>query len=197
MNLTASTEPLFRFDADRHVYTLNGERRPSISQMLKDGGLVDATFMTEEGRARGSAVHRLTADYDLGAIEDPASVTSLYKGWLLAHVAAMKVLKPDILEVEEPHMHPRYEFGGRPDRVAKLWGLLCTLEGKTGGRERWHPIQTALQAILIAHRFGLKPDQVGRYCVYIQSNGKFKVERHINAGDFTRAQALIREFCPS
>lgn len=191
-----STDLAFRFDADRHLYFLGDQVRPSISQMLKAGGLVDGhEFMTEEGKVRGTAVHRLTADYSLGAIEDVVSSTSKYKGYLLAYQAAMSRLQLEVLEVEEPQMHPVYRYGGRSDLVGRLWGLLSVIETKSGGKERWHPIQTALQAMLTAHRYGLKPHQVGRYALYIQETGRYSLERHVNPGDFNKAEDLAREFC--
>lgn len=126
----------FRFDSLNHEYIelQTGVVLPHITGMLEATGWIDDTWYEEEDRERGTAVHRLTADYDLGAIEDPADVSSRYKGWLLAHVAAMAIMRPTILAVEQPLVHPTLKFGGRPDRIVIAYGARGVLELKSGQR---------------------------------------------------------------
>ena len=148
---------VFRFDAGVHRYTAGdtGEHLPSVTQMLKATGHIETTWMTEAGRDRGTAVHALTAAYDLAAL-DLARCVSPFKGYLMGHVHAMQVLRPELLAVEEPIVHPLYRYGGRPDRDVKIDGLRGVLEIKTGGQEDWHSLQTALLAILVAEEAHLQ-----------------------------------------
>lgn len=95
----------FRFNADTHTYYLNGEERPHITGMLLRCGLVDDAWYTEESCERGRQVHKLTADYDLGALE-LARCVSAYRGYLVTHAKAMSIMRPEIQAVEEALIHP-------------------------------------------------------------------------------------------
>lgn len=186
----------FRFDADEHVYTelATGAHLPHITGMLDRCGWVDEEWFTEASCERGTAVHHMTADYDLGALDVPSCV-SPYRGYLLSHVKAMEIIRPTIEEVEEPHVHPTFRYGGRPDRVVRAYNLRAVLEGKSGGPARSHQIQTALQAILVAPSLNLPAEALGRFLLYWKDNGKFTLEEHRDRRDFDEAYRIIRKCC--
>ena len=194
--MTRTLAPVpFRFDHVEHVYTdAAGATLPHITGMLLKVGIIDDTWFTEESCDRGIAVHDLTAGYDLGAI-DPRSLVSNFRGFLLAHVAAMQVLRPTHLAIEEPEVHPHYKFGGRPDRVSRIYNVLTVYEVKSGAKEKSHQIQTALQAILVAWRYGLEPHMVQRMAGYYKNTGKYDLELHRDRKDFDRALEVIKECC--
>ena len=185
----------FRFDAELHRYTLldGGAEVPHITGLLVSAGIVDPQFYTEESRIRGTAVHDLTRDYDLGALPVDGC-KSVYKPYLLAHAAAMGMLKPEILAIESPAVHPVYRFGGRSDRVLKLSGLRGVWEIKSGAREASHAIQTALQAMLDSVECGIPAEHLGRWCCYVKANGKFSVEVHDSKSDFDVAREILRDY---
>lgn len=186
-------DPVFRVDPANHAYFLNDVQVPSITQMLEDCCYIDDTYFTEECAERGTMVHRLTADYDLGAIEQPASVENIWKGYLLAHVAAMRSMgRPAWTAVEVAVASAAYRYGGRPDRVGKVWGAVSVLDIKTGGTYDWHGIQTALQVILVAPEFHLPPPTIPRYGLNLRNNGKYKLLEHKDTKDFDRAYEVIR-----
>lgn len=190
----AATLP-FRFDADTHEYLSveTGEVFPHITGMLERTGWIDDRFYSEESSARGIAVHRLTADYDLGSL-DVASCTSIFRGYLLGHVAAVSIVQPGWLAVEEPLVHRTLRFGGRPDRDCYITNRLRAVwEVKSGVPDRAHQVQTAMQAILVADLDGLPPDSIGRFCCYLKGKGKYKVEQHRSRRDFDEAYRVIRE----
>lgn len=186
----------FRFNATSHEYIdlETGAILPHITGMLLRAGVIDDTWFTEESSLRGQAVHRLTADYDLEALHVESCV-SRHRGYLLGHVKAMQIVRPEILAVEEPYVHPTHKFGGRPDRVARIYSLGSVLEIKAAVPAKSHQIQTALQAILVADQFQLPADMVGRFCLYLKKDGKFKLEEHKHRGDFDEARRIIRRFC--
>lgn len=186
-------EHVYRFDPVEHEYFIDGEQVLSITQMLDNCCYIDDSFYTEECAERGTRVHRLTADYDMGAIEQPASVEDKWKGYLLAYVGAMRSMgKPDWTAIEEALYSLVYRYGGRPDRVGKVWGAVSVLDIKTGGTYDWHGIQTALQAILAAQEHRLPPTAIVRYGLNLKANGKFKLLEHKNVRDFDRAYEVIR-----
>lgn len=194
--IAGAVSAVFRFDALRHEYIDpdTGETFPHITGILEATGWVDSDWYTEASKVRGQAVHRLTAEHDLGAL-DVASCTSRYRGWLLAHVELMAKLRPEILAVEEPSVHPVHRYGGRPDRVWRLEGVLGIPEIKSGAFEKSHPVQTALQAILVAPRYGLPPEQLQRFGIYLKENGRGKVEQFTDRRDFAEAYRCIKRCC--
>lgn len=190
----------FRFDQVGHEYIdlATGNVLPHITGLLKAAGLVDDQFYTAASRDRGTAVHKLCADWDLGAIEpkDLPGCTSVFKGWLLAHVKAMGILRPEILTVEEPRVHPSpLKFGGRPDRVVRINGLLSVLEIKSGAPEKCHGVQTALQSMLESHEYGIPAKAFARFALYLSGNGRFKLEEFKDARDFDTALSIVKRFC--
>jgi hypothetical protein len=184
----------FRFDHVDHVYTVAGRVIPNVSGMLQKTGWVDPTYYTDEVRERGRAVHQLTAEYDLGAL-DVSRLVSKYRGWVLAHVAAMQVLKPTWDAIEEPEVHPVYLYGTRPDRVGKLYRVRSVLDEKSGLRDKAHQIQTALQAIAVAWRYKIAPEAMGRFGLYLRSSGAFERVRHDKRADFDEAYRIIKACC--
>ena len=185
----------FRFESVTHSYVLDGQRVPSITQMLKQCGLVDDRWWTDASRERGTHVHTLTAMYDLGALTDVPGCTSRYKGWLQAHVLALGILQPELLQVEVPRVHPIYQFGGRPDREIKYQGRVGVLEVKSGAEEPGHAVQTALQCLLVAPIYHLPPQSLVRLCLYLKADGWFRVLEHVAVGDFIEARKVIKECC--
>jgi len=139
-------------------------------------------------------VHRLTADYDLGALPVDDCV-SKYRGYLLAHVACMKALRPVWEAIEEPVIHPAWRFGGRPDRVGTVQRQWTVLEVKSGVEAPSHAIQTALQCILVAPGHPLPAEQWRRLALYLKDNGRFKLIEHKNPLDFETAYQIIRRTC--
>lgn len=190
----------FRFDATAHEYLSidTGEVYPHITGMLEQCGLVDRRWYTAASCERGSCVHRLTTDYDLGAIarEDLPTVNSIYKGWLAAHVKAMDIIRPAWQHIEEPMVSAQYRFGGRPDRVGRVYGAIAVVEIKSGAPEPAHAIQLALQALLVAPDLKLPPESIPRYALYLKNTGRFKLETFPNTRkDFAEAKRVIHRCC--
>ena len=186
----------FSFEASSHTYIDNatGEVLPSITQLLEAAGLVDSTWYSEDSRERGTAVHDLCAQFDLGSL-NPAMCWSPYKPYLMAHVAAMGILKLEILAVEEPLAHPTLRYAGRPDRILSIGGVKGCYELKTGKPEPAHCVQTAAQAVLISAELNIPAEMLARFACYLKPNGRFHVERHTNRQDFDRWMKVLRECC--
>lgn len=186
----------FRFNSNAHEYIdlLTGDVLPHITGMLERTGWIDDQWYTEESSDRGTAVHRLTADYDLGALH-VESCTSIFRAYLLGHVKCVSIARPTWHTVEEPFVHRTLRFGGRPDRDVTAYGQRGVWEVKSAAPARGHQIQTALQAILVADEAGLPPTALSRFVEYLKPNGKFKLEEHTNRKDFDEAYRVIRECC--
>lgn len=191
----ATLKPVaFRFDHESHTYWIGDRQIPNVTSMLKATGHVDDTYFTEESRRRGQAVHGLTSDYDLKGL-DVDRLVSPFRGYVLAHAEAMKRLKPAWLAVEVPEVHPKFGYGCRCDRVGKIYGAIGTLDEKTGPPSKWHSIQTALQAIAVSWRYGLAPEAMQRFNLYVTEAGRYKVEQHVQKRDFDEAYRIIKRCC--
>ncbi|MHB1260310.1 MAG: hypothetical protein ACYC2H_01200 [Thermoplasmatota archaeon] len=198
----------FRFDAHAHEYIANdtGEVLPHITAFLRAGCLVDDRWFKDEHRERGKHVHALTADYDLGAIEDPKESTSLYKGYLLAYAKAKAGLRPTWDAIEEPRVHWGYRIAGCPDRVGVVMGGVALGDIKsgvevkaratvTGGRiVSVAAIQMAIQAIIVAPERHVPPESILRFGIYGKSNGKSRVVPYTDQRDFDVAYRLIKDY---
>lgn len=188
-------EALFRFDPQQHeYYDLSGRYLPHITGMLKLGGWIDDEWFTEESSIRGTAVHDLTSEYDMGAL-DPDACISAYRSYLLAHVEAMQRLRPDWIAIEEATVHPAFRFGGRPDRIGRALNRMTVLEIKTGGKSRAVGIQLALQAILAPHWYPLPPDHWVRLGLFLRPCGSFSLDAYEDRRDFDEAYRLIKTYC--
>ena len=196
----SKAETPFRFDALTHEYTQNGVVLPHITEMLQRTGWINKEWYTDESSERGRQVHRLTADYDMGAI-DLQTFVSPYRPWLLSYIAAVKMLRPIWDAIEAPTVHPQFRFGGRPDRVGQICGVYTVLELKSNNKgwnlEQAHPIQTALQAILVAGRGSLPAEAWKRYALYCRPDRRFRLEDHekTRRKDFDEAYRIILECC--
>jgi len=186
----------FRFDAERHEYTdlSTGEVCPHITGVLKDGGLVDDRWFTAESADRGHVVHKLTADYDFGMFET-AKVGAVHAPYLQAYVNAKGILQPVVHAIEEALIHPVHRYAGRIDRDVTLYGVRGVLEIKSAEPHDAHQVQTALQAILLAAELQVRPSVLGRWCLYLKRNGKWRLDEHLSTADFGIAERLIRDLC--
>ncbi|HEX2882787.1 MAG TPA: hypothetical protein VHO25_24880 [Polyangiaceae bacterium] len=79
----AIQEPELTLSAE-HVYSRAGRIVPSVTQILKETGLVDDQWFTEHSRWRGSAVHAMCHYDDEGDL-DEATLDDRLKGYLEAY----------------------------------------------------------------------------------------------------------------
>lgn len=197
----------FRFDAPTHAYTLadTGQRLPNITSMLEQAGWVETLWFTEASRDRGTEVHRLVAQFDMGAIpaEDWKALASAYRGWLLAHEKLTALVRPVWDGIEVPRVEPRYGFAGRIDRNGLVFGATAIAEVKTGPAHYKtvngyyssdHAIQTGLQALLLAPEVKLPPEAIKRFGWYLKENGRCVIEAHKDRRDIDEAKRIAKQY---
>lgn len=102
-----------RFDPEKHIYTLNGRRFPSVTEIVGD---VVGTPMygTEWHIDRGSKIHRAIALYLKGTL-DESSLDERIRGRVEAAKKAIKELGIVPRFFETPMFHPALKFAGMPD----------------------------------------------------------------------------------
>lgn len=115
-----------------HVYMLDGERLPCVSdlcrflhrEVYKDAPL----WQMEAAAARGTAVHEATEALDA---HGTASIAGEYQPYLLAYKAFLQDYRPAWDMIEKPLHHPEYRYAGTIDRYGALLGEAALVDIKT------------------------------------------------------------------
>ena len=186
----------FRFDAKKHqYYNENGRPIKHITGLLIDEGLIDDAFFTAAGRDRGHAVHKITADWDLGVLEPELIEGSPYLGYLGAYQAMSAILQPTWTGVEIARVHSSLRYGGRPDRDGMTDGRPTVLEIKSGAPHKSTGIQLAMQSILLEDETGLAAKRWRRMTAYLKPTGNFRLYDYPGAYEIEEAHRIIRKHC--
>jgi hypothetical protein len=170
---------LVQFDAAAHVYTLAGVQRPSVTQILKDAGLIDTTWYTDEARERGRAVHLATQFLDEDDL-DWDSVLPPYRGYVAAwerfKQEAHFVISRDSngkLLIEYLLFQPLSGYCGMLDRVGTIGATEYLIDIKTGDPQDWHGYQLAAYSQCLAN-----PHSRKRMTVHLRANGSYSAREH-------------------
>ena len=110
---------LFR-EAD-HIYTLDGQVRPCVSDLCKPLHreiYKDApAWQMEVAAERGTAVHKAAEQLDKCG---SASIAEEYRPYLLAYKAFLQDCHPSWDLIEQPLYHPELRYAGTVDRYGNL-----------------------------------------------------------------------------
>jgi hypothetical protein len=158
-----------------------------VTEVLDLAGVTDHQFCTDEGRWKGSEVHRATELLDRGRLKKCPDE-------ILGHVAAYKRFKEEChfvpIEIEVSCFNRIYRVRGRADRVGMLGGFRCVLDLKNG------PIQPAVDLQLALYGEAISPlGWWDRIAVQLLANGSYRarrIERLSYRADVTTAHAAVR-----
>jgi hypothetical protein len=150
-------------DKATHTYS---PALPSVCQILQECGMIDATWFTDEARDRGTRVHTLSEEYDLGTL-DWSSVIEDDLGYLRSYIA-FRFRHPEMKFdwIELPQMDALGLYAGTTDRMIiqrpkHIWDI------KSGMPFDWHSIQLAAYANLDGDPYAYE-----RHCIYLDRDGK-------------------------
>jgi hypothetical protein len=122
------------FDADAHVYTLDGEVVPSVTQVLEAVRLIDLYHLPRETRERalerGRRVHAAIHYLIEGSLEI-MSVDDEDRGYLDAAEAFLKDAALIPVLFEHRVCHPPLRYAGTTDLVAWWNGELAVVDWKS------------------------------------------------------------------
>lgn len=161
------------FDEASHTYYVDGDVKLSVTQILKEAGIVDTQWFTEFGRWRGSAVHKATQYWDEGDYDRRTS-DPIVKPFVADWVAFRKATGFTPTMIEETFYDSIYDYCGKPDRRGYFVGgkaeesnELIDLKTYPGGKAPWW---TRLQ--LAAYGRLLDPYRIfRRYAVVLTGHG--------------------------
>lgn len=159
-------------DPKTHIYTVDGIRKPGITEIIKSAGLVDDRWYTDYSAERGSAAHKACHFFDENDLDessvDPAILPYL-EAW--KKFRAESGFSPEI--IEEPLYSEAFQFAGTPDRAGILNGDIVIPEIKTGLISVVTGIQLAAQQILLEEVKGIRVKK--RFAVQLTSRGTYKL----------------------
>jgi len=164
-----------RFEPDSHRFFIGDRQVVSVTQALKIVGVIDDTWYSEEGRARGEAVHLACHFLDLDMLDwkslDPQIVPYVQ--------AYQKFLNesgfiPGL--IEQPVYNHAFFYAGILDRTGILNGENVLIDIKSGDPEPWADLQTAgyARCLLQHHR---------RFTLRLYPNGTYKLVERKNPND--------------
>ena len=168
-----------QFDEAAHVYTVAGVQRPSVTQILKDAGLIDTTWYTDEARERGRAVHLATQFLDEDDL-DWDTVLPPYRGY----VAAWQRFKQEShfaiscdstgkLLIEYLLFQSVSGYCGMLDRLGTIGTTEYLIDIKTGDPHDWHGYQLAAYSQCLPN-----PHSRKRMTVHLRANGSYSSREH-------------------
>jgi hypothetical protein len=125
------------FEPEGHIYTWNGHRLPSITQILKAEGFIDTSHYDDWSRDKGSMVH-LACHYDLAGELDEDSLDDEIRPYLAAFRKFMAESGLNVERSEVPGVNTTHHYCGTPDIVgcfptptsARRFALELNKEGK-------------------------------------------------------------------
>jgi len=162
--------PDLQFDPATHTYQWRGKVVPSVTQVLKDTGLIDDAWYTPESARRGQAVHVATELDDRGEL-DESTVHEKVMPYLLAWRKFRAETGFTPVLIEQWVYNQSAQYAGTVDRVGSLCGQEVILDIKTGTAQPWHAWQlAAYQYCFDGFRKYL------RRCVYLKDDGTYKIE---------------------
>lgn len=188
-----TTRPLrgpFRFHADPHCYTVGGVLVPGVNAALRAGGEVaDLSFLSDEYRRRGKAVHAATLHYDLTG--EAPTLPEDWQPYLQAYVRLRETVRCRWRALEQPRVSRVHRYASTPDRVGTVTGVQAVVEIKTGYPAGFHGPQLAGQDLLLP-RGGVRSPR-RRLGFYLRRDGSYRVEEFTDPADYmTFLRALAR-----
>ena len=173
------------FDDQKHQYKSDGLIIPSVTQVIRESGLVNLDWIDKElleiKADLGKKVHSTTELYDNGTI-DLDELHPILKAYLDGWIKFRKDYNFIPTEIELQLSHKLYKYAGRIDRVGLIGKDLSLIDIKSGTQQKTNAIQTAGYELLY-NQEKKKTEQIKkRFIVYLSETG-YKVEEHKNVND--------------
>lgn len=162
----------FRFNKETHEYFLGAQRMESVTEVLGKSGISDYSFSSGEAMLRGSYVHMATEMIDRGTLD-----WDILDETLLPYCEAYKLFisekRPSVVISEKPMYHPVHLFGGTPDRVVILDGVLSLIDYKSGAPNRGTKYQVAAYRELVKVNENVSCAKC--YALHLRNDGKYRL----------------------
>ena len=172
---------------ENHVYhDETGAVIPGVTSILRDAGLIDATWFDDYSRDRGTLVHQACALYDRDDL-DMDSLAPVLEPFVRAWINFRKDTGFVPEAVEEKVSHPIHRYAGKLDARGKLWKDNAIIDRKTGSAQSWAALQLAAYEACL-------PERHRRFVVELDSEGKYRLIEYRDRNDikvFLAALAIV------
>ena len=163
------------FDSVTHTYLLDGEKVPSVTEILKGAGFIDTTWYKQSGTNRGTAVHEATEFIDRGDMAQEDFESEDWYGYVQAYAAFKAETGFEPVYIEEQLAHPQWKYAGTLDRIGRISGEMVLLDIKTGSAANWHGIQLAAYDQMVG---GLLTGPLkNRRVLRLRKNGRYSLDK--------------------
>jgi hypothetical protein len=162
-------EPELTLSAE-HVYSRGGRVVPSVTQILKETGLVDDRWFTEHSRWRGSAVHAM-CHYDDERDLDELTLDYQLKGYLDAYRLFKTEMKFVATHNEQRVYHETLGYAGTFDIKGTFIHGECLPDIKSGVVHKVTRFQTVAYAATQE-----RPRTLWRFGLGLKPNGKYSLK---------------------
>ena len=159
------------FDPASHTYEIDGVVYPSVTQILKNVGIIDDRFYASGSADKGREIHELTKLIDEGFLNIDKLNHHSYIGYLKAWEKFKYEFDINIKSIELKIFSSIDNYAGTLDRLADVKKLKlknCIIDIKTGQPQKWHGVQL--------WGYALAEHAEDMMAVYIKENGNYKVE---------------------
>lgn len=161
---------MLTFDAEKHLYRLDGQALPSVTQVLQGVGLIDRTWFTEYARTRGTYVHEAARLFDENDL-DWESLDPAIRMYVLAYCDFRATTNWPLSDIELPVASATYGYAGTIDRVFNTTPIRTVIDIKTGQPEPWHDLQLAAYAAALG-------EPCKRVGLYLSDDGKWTTKTY-------------------
>lgn len=156
---------------------------PHVTRILKDAGLIDADWFTDEARERGRAVHLATQFLDEGDVDWESVEASGVSLQVRQYQIFLDQVRPEILAIEERVENKALQYCGRLDRRVRINGREGILDIKS-------PWQSPFQAIQVSMYAACFDRPMARWTLHL-SEENYKLRQHTGRRDWDVAKAAI------
>ena len=175
--------PELRLDEATHEYHLDGALIPSVTQVLKEAGLISFEgidpALLEFAQARGKAVHAAIHFLDEGDLLW-ASVNPLIEGYIRAYEFFKETVGFVVEQSERQVFNPTFRFAGTLDCLGSIRGrgskILVDL--KTSPVMPWVGLQLAGYDLCLDRTVSRE-----RWAVHLSGDGKFYISEFRDRSD--------------
>lgn len=168
----------FTFSRATHEYRVGATVVPSVTGIVRGGGLYAAKWFKPEYLERGTAVHEATMHYDL--TKERPDLPPEWRPYFDAYADFTTSVSCQWSLIEQPRVHRQRQFAGTIDRYGMVNGMASIVEIKTGYPAPWHGVQLAGQDLLLDKARHVRQ----RLVVYLRNTGKYRLRECDDPGDY-------------
>ena len=173
------TDADLKFDPQKHLYTLNGQVLPSVTQIISAVGLTEYDDVPKASldvaAERGRIVHECIEWYEHGEL-DETSIDPELRGYFEAYrrMRTAKMLPDKATELEVPHCSPKYGYAGTIDMhfADERW----IHDHKTCKPSPTHGLQLSGYWLMLHPDFNDKPEHLT--CGYYTRNAEWTIKEY-------------------